>query len=330
MSRFRALCSHRFHALPKTPLHSTPILQRAISTSPQFEDQIPENKTQKGKKPLVDLFKEAVGLREKPESESEGEDRELKKRLRELEREVRRLKANAVTESETPKKKKELKKDGVLKEQTKPKTSSLSSLFSNGKNRDGKRGESGSLEKKEDEEEEPVVFKDFSEDMLLFVSHLHREGYFKDANFLPRSGLIYGAFDDSYSRAYIKFAAERFGKDNQEIAQWLSGSDLKKVALFGCPSLSRKSVFAAKRLRTFFRIQEELVCSKCVLKQSCKFVNQSVWKGDTKSLNLSVVMRLLTLYAMESMPPQLVLPDEVKASVGRLLKEVVRLSETVA
>ncbi|KAL6314663.1 hypothetical protein AAG906_027009 [Vitis piasezkii] len=243
MSRFRALCSHHFHALPKTPLHSTPILQRPISTSPQFEDQIPENKTQKGKKPLVDLFKEAVGLREKPESESEGEDRELKKRLRELER---------------------------------------------------------------------------------------REGYFKDANFLPRSGLIYGAFDDSYSRAYIKFAAERFGKDNQEIAKWLSGSDLKKVALFGCPSLSRKSVFAAKRLRTFFRIQEELVCSKCVLKQSCKFVNQSVWKGDTKSLNLSVVMRLLTLYAMESMPPQLVLPDEVKASVGRLLKEVLRLSETVA
>ncbi|RVX03932.1 hypothetical protein CK203_021736 [Vitis vinifera] len=281
MSRFRALCSHHFHALPKTPLHSTTILQRPISTSPQFEDQIPENKTQKGKKPLVDLFKEAVGLREKPESESEGEDRELKKRLRELEREVRRLKANAVTESETPKKKKELKKDGVLKEQTKPKTSSL-------------------------------------------------EGYFKDANFLPRSGLIYGAFDDSYSRAYIKFAAERFGKDNQEIAKWLSGSDLKKVALFGCPSLSRKSVFAAKRLRTFFRIQEELVCSKCVLKQSCKFVNQSVWKGDTKSLNLSVVMRLLTLYAMESMPPQLVLPDEVKASVGRLLKEVLRLSETVA
>ena len=59
-------------------------------------------------------------------------------------------------------------------------------------------------------------------------------------------------------------------------------------------------------------------------------MNQSVWKGDTKSLNLSVVMRLLTLYAMESMPPQLVLPDEVKASVGRLLKEVLRLSETVA
>ena len=219
MSRFRALCSHHFHALPKTPLHSTTILQRPISTSPQFEDQIPENKTQKGKKPLVDLFKEAVGLREKPESESEGEDRELKKRLRELEREVRRLKANAVTESEIPKKKKELKKDGVLKEQTKPKTSSLYSLFSNGKNKDGKRGESSSLEKKEDEEEEPVVFKDLSEDMLLFVSHLHREGYFKDANFLPRSGLIYGAFDDGYSRAYIKFAAERFGKDNQEIAK---------------------------------------------------------------------------------------------------------------
>ena len=59
-------------------------------------------------------------------------------------------------------------------------------------------------------------------------------------------------------------------------------------------------------------------------------MNQSVWRGDTKSLNLSVVMRLLTLYLMESTHPQLVLSHEVKASVSRLLKDVLRLSDTVA
>lgn len=59
-------------------------------------------------------------------------------------------------------------------------------------------------------------------------------------------------------------------------------------------------------------------------------MNQSVWKGDTKNLNLSSVMRLLTLYTMESTHPQLVVPDEVKASVSRLLKDVLRLSKTVA
>lgn len=218
MFRFRAICSHRFQRLPKTTIHPSPILQRSISAFPPIEDQAKGDNAQKGKKPLVDLFKETVGLHEKLESESEGESNELKKKLRNLEREVRRLKSNTVTESETPKKKKkekELKKEGVSKEQTNPKTNSLSSLFS-----DGKRRESGSLEKEEREgEEEPAVLKDLSEDMLLLLSHFHREGYFKDANFLPRSGLIYGAFNDSYSRSFINFAAEKFGRDNQEIAK---------------------------------------------------------------------------------------------------------------
>ncbi|GMP98217.1 hypothetical protein CsSME_00046187 [Camellia sinensis var. sinensis] len=111
---------------------------------------------------------------------------------------------------------------------------------------------------------------------------------------------------------------------------WLSASDLKKVALFGCPSLGRKNVFSAKSLRNFFRIQEDTVCSKCALKSSCKFVNQSVWKGNNNNLNLAVVMRVILLYAMESVPPQLVVPDEIKASVSVLLKEVLNLSQTHA
>ncbi|KAF3973984.1 hypothetical protein CMV_002630 [Castanea mollissima] len=94
--------------------------------------------------------------------------------------------------------------------------------------------------------------------------------------------------------------------------RWLSGRDLKKVALFGCPSLTKKNVFAAKRLRKFFEIQENTVCSKCVLKQSCKFVNQSVWKGDTKNLNLAVVMRVIIFYALELARPELGMPNEIQ------------------
>lgn len=59
-------------------------------------------------------------------------------------------------------------------------------------------------------------------------------------------------------------------------------------------------------------------------------MNQSVWRGDNKNLGLVVVMRVITLYALESVPPQLVVPDEIKDSVNRLLKEVVNLSEAVA
>lgn len=43
------------------------------------------------------------------------------------------------------------------------------------------------------------------------------------------------------------------------LCRWLSGSDLKNVALFGCPSVAKKTVFSAKRLRTYFRIQEDNV-----------------------------------------------------------------------
>uniref|UniRef100_M1BX02 Uncharacterized protein n=1 Tax=Solanum tuberosum TaxID=4113 RepID=M1BX02_SOLTU len=112
--------------------------------------------------------------------------------------------------------------------------------------------------------------------------------------------------------------------------RWLSGSDLKKVALFGCPSIAKKNVLSAKRLRTYFRIQEDNVCSKCALKVSCKFVNQNLRKGDMTNLHLAGVMRVITLYALESVPPQLVIPDEIKASVSRLLMDILRLSQTVS
>ncbi|KAK9269379.1 hypothetical protein L1049_001151 [Liquidambar formosana] len=194
------------------------------------------------------MFKEAVGLSEKLEesgSESESES-ELKKRLRKLEREVRQLKANS-KERDNPKRK-EKKKGGASK------SKGLHALFT------GKNDEE-SLK-----EEEPMVFKELSPDVMVFVRHLYKEGYFNDANFLRGKAFDISCFHDSYGRDFIKFAAEKFGKDNQEIAKWLSGSDLKTVALFGCPTLSRKNIFSAKRLRTFFGIQEDTVCRKCCLK----------------------------------------------------------------
>ncbi|KAA8526747.1 hypothetical protein F0562_009024 [Nyssa sinensis] len=304
------------------------IFQRTLSLSAQFETELinsenSEQKNRKTKKPLHLLFKEAVGLSEKLESSesdsnSDSETVELKKKLRKLEEDVRRLKEN---KSEIEKMKKKPKKDyGDLNNESKPK--SLYALFANN---------AGNMEKSADTKslkvEEPMVFKELSPDMVLFVSHLYKQGYFNNANFLPRNKFDVTCFENSYGRDFIKFAAEKFGKNNQEIAKWLSGSDLKKVALFGCPSLARKNVFSAKRLRTFFGIQEDTVCSICVLRQSCKFPNQSVWKGDTKNLNLAVVMRIIILYALESVPPQLVVPDEIKTSVSHLLKEVLNLSQ---
>ncbi|XP_031277382.1 uncharacterized protein LOC116135802 [Pistacia vera] len=299
---------------------------------------VPSQNQTSNKKPLSVLFEEAVGLRKKADSDSENDTTNvLKNGLKELEREVRDLKAkNQETVSVNFEKKEETKKVKGLR---------LYSLFVNGKRvtveekntRERREEEGGTYPKKGEEggtypkkEEEGGVLKELSPDMETFVNHLYKEGYFSKGNFLRpnQKRLDFGCFDENYGRDFIKFAAEKFGKDHQEIAKWLSGSDLRTIALFGCPSTTKKTVFSAKQLRRFFKIQEDTVCHKCVLKESCKFVNQSIWKGQHENLNLVVVMRVITRYALESVPPQLVVPDEVKASVSRLFKEVMNLSET--
>ncbi|KAF3442372.1 hypothetical protein FNV43_RR16288 [Rhamnella rubrinervis] len=317
MSLFKALDSHHFHSLLKhrsfanQPFSFSSVFQRTLSVSLQTEVR------SSPRKPLDVLFKEAVELcpkSEDSETQIEEENNELKTGLRKLERELKSLKANS---------------DGNMDaKETKSKNSngrsSVYAVFA-GRGRSNERD----MEKRR---EDSTVHKELSPDMELFVSHLYKEGYFKDANFLPgnRSSLDFCCFEDSYGRGFIKFAAERFAKENQEIAKWVSGSDLKKVAHFGCPSLSRRSVFSAKRLRNFFEIQEDTVCSKCVLKPSCKFVNQNVWKGGVKNLKLTDAMNVITLYALDAVPPELSVPDEIKASISQLLKEILKLSQTIS
>ncbi|GMN65907.1 hypothetical protein TIFTF001_034977 [Ficus carica] len=336
MSLFKTLLSHNPHSLlrPRNIAHKSFSLSSIFNATPPRTENRSKSKP-KARNPLDIVFKEAVGIQPKPEnsgkSDCEEEDNELKRKLRDLEREVRSLRENSSGESDG--------KGKVLESGSKEK--GVYGLFTN-RIRSGDKG----FEKRR---ENSMVFKELSGDVKLFVSHLYKEGYMEDANFLTKNGndLDFSCFDNSFGRGFIKFAAERFGKDNQEIAnsiisrladradilhfnggRWLSGSDLKNVAIFGCPSLERKSVFAAKRLRKFFQVQEDTVCSKCVLKQSCKFVNQNVWKTDTKKLILKDVLNVSTLYATEFVPPQLVVPDEMKASIGRLLNDVVKLSRT--
>ncbi|CAB4307627.1 unnamed protein product [Prunus armeniaca] len=370
MSPFRTLLSyHHSYSLLKSqnPLSISQITRKPFSFSSIFQRFYSSHQTEnqtKPKKPLDLLFKEAVELSPKPEnSESEGEteDSPLKKGLRELEKEVKSLKSNSNGENKAkknevePKNSKGETEDSPLKKGLRELEKEVKSLKSNsnGENKAKKsevepknskakvslyevftnKAAAGDERKwKELTRERSNAFKALSQDMEVVVSHLYKEGYFKDANFLSVNDgrLDFSCFNNSYGRGFVKFAVERFVKDNQVIAKWLSGSDLKKVALVGCPSLARKSVFGAKRLRKFFDIQEHTVCSKCVLKQSCNFVNQNVWNRGAKNLDLADVMNTITLYALDAVPPQLVVSDEVKSSVSRLLKEVLRLSKTTS
>jgi hypothetical protein len=295
MSHFKTFISHHFHTLlkPQNPLHRSHITNSCFSrkslplsslfygtqtSSIQIEDPIePENGNgkQANKKPLDVMFKEAlsVSLCENAESsESEGENSALKSRLRELEREVRRLNANSRVGNKGSKKSKgkglyavftnqEGCKEGYEERGEEPeesveekglKKSKGKGLYAAFTNQEGceegceERGEEPeeSVENKglkkskgkslhatftnqeaskdgceERRREEPEVFKELSPDMEVFASHLYREGYFNNANFLRANKLEFGYFESHYGLGYMRFAAEKFGKDHQEIAK---------------------------------------------------------------------------------------------------------------
>ncbi|XP_010248396.1 PREDICTED: uncharacterized protein LOC104591288 isoform X2 [Nelumbo nucifera] len=241
-------------------------------------------KLEKEKKPLDVFFKEAVGLSENPKESdsSEAEEleddefsdgselkeiEELKKKLRKLENEVRSLKRSS---KEKAKKKKSPKKE-IGPPPNDNKARSLYSLFANDRTSihletaEVKRHPNKELSsearppRKELSQQVKPPQKELSPDMVLLVGRLYEEGYLNKANFLPEKKLDLSCFSSSYSRSFLVSAAKMFGGNHQEIAKCLSVGDLKTVALFGCPSLARDTVFAAKRLRTFFGIYEDML-----------------------------------------------------------------------
>ncbi|XP_039030236.1 uncharacterized protein LOC120164629 [Hibiscus syriacus] len=241
-------------------------------------------------KPLSLLFEETVGLTEKVgerESQSQDENNRLMSKSRELDREVGEFK---------PEKEAEEKVEGDIPW----KVNSLVGLFG------GERKEEKvkRIVKPRRESGEVTALKDLSVFVEAFVRYLFSIGYFHKANFLEDNKLDFGHFDNNYARGFIKFSAYEFAKDHQEIAKWLSGTRLKKVAAFGCPSLDKTNVFAAKRLRKIFKIQEGTVCSRCVLKDSCRYANEGVWGITTKSLLLVDVMKVIILYALDQVHPE--------------------------
>ncbi|XP_051124839.1 uncharacterized protein LOC127247148 [Andrographis paniculata] len=197
---------------------------------------------------------------------------------------------------------------------------SLSALFSKGKKEKEKEKE------KEVKFVDPVVHSLVSPDMQLFARHLYLRGYLKGANFIGKQGFDSTIFQDNYAIGFLKYAAVNFGEDHAEIAKWLSASELKKIALFGCPTLYRKNVNAAKYLRLFFNIEEHEVCQKCTLRNTCKHADKKP-RGDSSKFNLATVNRILTAYALGPIPQELVVSKEIRESISRLLKEIINLSQ---
>ncbi|CAM8999374.1 unnamed protein product [Rhodiola kirilowii] len=318
MAILKTLILHRRQALRHTTLKFNSLRRESVSSLSQsnLEDEVSGDPNE-NKKPLHVMFGEAVGVKENRETIEH--ERYMIKNLKKLEKEICRSEERI-----------DCLEDFIPDEKiTRPR--SLSGLFRD-KNvkRDQRLKRDFPKEASSADAAAPVVLKKLSEEMMMFIEELYKGGYFYDANFLPGNSFDASYFDDSYSREYIKFAADRFANDHQEIAKWLSGSQVKTVALNGCPTLIKKNIFAAKRLRAFFRIQEDTVCSRCVLRESCQFVNQSVWNGDSKNLKLDDTLRVVILYALEAAHQKLSLPEHFKATVNLLLRDIINLSKTTS
>ncbi|CAK8534965.1 unnamed protein product [Lathyrus sativus] len=313
LSRRRRFHSH-INPKTLTSLHCNFTL-RPIATLPQT--QPPKSQTQQTEKPLSTFFSGVMSGKITTIEENGEGDIDMKKKLKQLTEEIRILKE------------KKTKRVPILTKDVPKKIEKMSlfSAFTNQPLPDGVINTKKEAEKKQ-KPREPFVVKELSIDMVVFLKYLYENGYFKDAKFVNvHERFDLGWFESPYALGYAKFAAQKFACDNRDIAKWLSGSAVKQVAVFGCPSTGKSCVFPVKRLRKFFEVPENTVCGKCMLRESCKFANQNVWKCDANKLDMELVMKVVISYALHLVHPQLVVSDEVNKSVNQLLNEFVKLSK---
>ncbi|GER53965.1 Ran BP2/NZF zinc finger-like superfamily protein [Striga asiatica] len=265
---------------------------------------------------LSQFFRNAISTADDGTKAIDTEAAHPKQKLRELEKVVRSLSKERdengrKTRPPIPAKTEPIERDGAQ-------VSSLSALFA--------------VEKKEKVKSNklPIVFG--LEDPNKELSPEDLNG----ANFLPKDEFHVTCFEMSYDQEFLKSAAVKFGEDHQKIAVWLTASDLKKIALFGCPSYGHKSIYAAKHMRQFFEIEEQKaktqkkksfisfitqlqdelfhiqVCGTCTLRNSCKHANKG-WNKSTQ-LSLAKVIQVLVMYAMGSVPENLEVPEDKQLS----------------
>ncbi|CAL1382674.1 unnamed protein product [Linum trigynum] len=94
---------------------------------------------------------------------------------------------------------------------------------------------------------------------------LFRRGYFEaDGNPFQREELG-GKETNSIRTACLNFARDQFG-----LIRFFSRKDIQIITGFGCPSLDRKVINSAKRLRAHVGVNEGNVCSSCNLRGDCE------------------------------------------------------------
>ncbi|CAN1765780.1 Zinc finger protein VAR3, chloroplastic [Linum perenne] len=148
---------------------------------------------------------------------------------------------------------------------------------------------------------------------------LFKRGYYEvDGN--PFQAEELGAKEtNSIRTACLNFARDQFG-----LIRFFSRKDIQIISKFGCPTLDRKVINSAKRLRAHVGVDEGKVCSSCNLRGDC---DRAYVKAREDEGGRTVdVMRILVTHGLDFVSGTVVnKPCQnklVKESVRNLLKEM--------
>ncbi|WVZ60252.1 hypothetical protein U9M48_010299 [Paspalum notatum var. saurae] len=125
----------------------------------------------------------------------------------------------------------------------------------------------------------------------------------------------------------VRTACLRFGRERLELIRHISRWDIQAALRYGCPSIDRKVVNSAKRLRAYVGLDEGEVCSQCNLRGSCE---RAYVKARKEEVGRTVdVMRILLTYGLDvitgNVDNRACLNKNVKESIKSLLNEVVEI-----
>lgn len=165
-----------------------------------------------------------------------------------------------------------------------------------------------------------------------FVDQLKAKGYITPTAAAAENG------GDESAAVYrdlklVKDACLSFARDRFDIFKSLPTSEIQAIVEKGCPSVFRKQVNSAKRLRAHLQLDEGDVCSSCSLRGSCDRAYVLLTESESVARTVDVV-RILLSFAVDP----LVVSGEVEngalgrelieSSARRLLAALVELGET--
>ncbi|OVA01704.1 zinc finger protein [Macleaya cordata] len=168
---------------------------------------------------------------------------------------------------------------------------------------------------------------------VKFIDRLKSKGYFSESSSSVEDGDGGGDAAAGIIRTdlnQLKNACLTFARERFDICKSLSREDIQTVVKYGCPSLSRKAVNSAKRLRAFVRLDEGEVCGGCNLRGSCDRAYGILKESEASARTVDIV-RMLLIYALDPLVHSREKPngrEHIEASARKLLSELIELSET--